>query len=131
MNITLIKEKRGEEISLVLEETNITIENLYEKYRGALPYKVLAAKVDNKVVELTDYIKEGTRVEFLDVRDQNANLIYQNSLILVFLKATCDVLGEVDVDIENAINQGVYCTVKLPESPTRQNVKDIEKRIER
>ena len=129
MNITLIKEKRGEEMSLVLEETNVTIENLYGEYRDALPYKVLAAKVDNKVVELTDYIKEGTRVEFLDIRDQNANLIYQNSLILVFLKAACDVLGEVDIDVENAINHGVYCTVKLPESPSREIVKDIEKRM--
>ena len=38
-------------------------------------------------------------------------------------------LGEVDIDVENAINQGVYCTVKLPESPSREIVKDIEKRM--
>lgn len=129
MNITLKKEKRGEAFELSLANENITIENLYKKYEEELPYRVLAAKVDNRVVELTEYIKEGNVIEFLDIRDQNANLIYQHSLILLYLKAAEDVLGKVEIDIENAINQGIYTTLKLPEAPTKETVAKISDRM--
>lgn len=129
MNITLKKEYRGEEIILVLDDIDITIEDLYNKYKGELPFLVFAAKVDNRVVELTEKVKAGSKIEFLDLRNQNANIIYQHSLILLYLKAAEDVLGKVDVEIENAINQGIYSTIKMPEAPTAKDVAAIEKRM--
>ncbi len=124
MKVKLIKTFRGEEIELLLEE-GMSIEELYEKYKEELPYTILAAKVDNKVEELTYEIKKDCAIEFLDIRNQSANLMYQNSLILLYLKAVELVLGKVEVDIQNAINQGLYTQIKLARPISSREVSQI------
>ena len=106
-----------------------TIEELYKQYAKQLPYTVLAAKVDNKIEGLDHRLSRECRVEFLDMRTQAANLIYQNSLILIYLKAIEDILGKADVDIENALNKGLYTEIKAAEPVTAKQVKEIEQRM--
>ena len=81
-------------------EPNLLLGDLYRMYEKQTPYTVLAAKVDNEVRPLTDRLSRECRVEFLDMRTQAANVIYQNSLILLYPKAIQDVIGDVSVDIE-------------------------------
>lgn len=128
MDIKVIKERRGEVLELSLKEC-VSIEELYQKYKKDLQYTVLAAKVNNKVEELTYKIQEDCKIEFLDIRDQSASLIYQNSIILLYLKAVEDVLGNVEVEIQNAINQGLYTQIKLAEAPNAKVVSSIYKRM--
>ena len=85
--------------------------------------------MNNKVEELTYKIQEDCKIEFLDIRDQSASLIYQNSIILLYLKAVEDVLGNVEVEIQNAINQGLYTQIKLAEAPNAKVVSSIYKRM--
>ena len=101
MKINLRLEPRGNSRSVILEKET-TIESLYRKYEEELPYTILAAKVDNKIEDLNFVLQKDCDVELLDMRTQAANLIYQNSLCLIYLKAIDDVLGNVEVDIENA-----------------------------
>lgn len=111
------------------EEPGTTVEALYRKYENQLPYTVLAARVNGTVERLTWRLEEDSTVEFLDMRTQAANLIYQNSLILLYLKAVEDVLGHVEVDIENALNKGLFTEVKRKEPVTAAEVRQIEKRM--
>ena len=110
-------------------EPNLLLGDLYRMYEKQTPYTVLAAKVDNEVRPLTDRLSRECRVEFLDMRTQAANVIYQNSLILLYLKAIQDVIGDVSVDIENSLNRGLYTEVKASESITAAQVRQIEKRM--
>jgi len=128
MNIYLIKELRGkkEEISV---EKGISLEEIYRKYEDELPYTVLAAKVNNKIEGLWHRIHRECCVEFLDMRTQSGNLIYQNSLTLIYLKAIEDVIGKVEVDIENALNKGLYTEIKSKEPLTAKDIKAIENRM--
>lgn len=128
MNIRLVKELRSEEIVAAIAR-GTTIEELYKQYAKQLPYTVLAAKVDNKIEGLDHRLSRECRVEFLDMRTQAANLIYQNSLILIYLKAIEDILGKADVDIENALNKGLYTEIKTAEPVTAKQVKEIEQRM--
>lgn len=130
MNIKLIREMRGEALDLSVEE-NTTIEELYRQHQSSLPYTVLAAKVDNKIVSLGYKLRRECRVEFLDMRSQAASLIYQNSLILIYLKAVEDVLGKADVEVENAINKGLYTEIKADRPLTVKDVRAIERRMRR
>ncbi len=107
MNIKLIREIRGSAIDISVEEGMLLSEELYRQYKDSLPYTVLAAKIDNKIESLEYKIHKDCRVEFLDMRSQSANLIYQNSLILIYLKAVEEALGKVEVEVENAINKGL------------------------
>ncbi len=110
-------------------EQGATIESLAAEYSN-LPYTVLAAKVDNKVGELTKKIENSCRIEFLDMRDQAANLIYQRSLSLLYLKAIHDVLGKVSVGIENSLNKGLYTEIRTPKPITEEEILEIEHRMQ-
>ena len=128
MKIQLKKELRGqfEEITV---ERGITIEEIYKEVKDELTYTVLAARVNNKIERLDHRLYNDCRVELLDMRTQEANLIYQNSLCLIYLKAIEDVLGKVEVDIENAINKGLYTEIKSQTPVTAKDVKRIQKRM--
>lgn len=128
MNIKLVKELRAPAVDISVQK-GTTIEELYRQFEDSLPYTVLAAKINNKIESLEYKIESECRIEFLDMRTQAASLIYQNSLILLYLKAVEDVLGKSDVDIENAINKGLYTEIKTSKPVTSKEVKAIEHRM--
>ncbi len=109
-------------------EQGATLESLAAEYKE-LPYMILAASVDNKIRELTKKIERPCTIEFLDMRSQSANLIYQSSISLLYLKATRDVLGKVSVGIENSLNKGLYTEIRTPSPITQEEVQQIEKRM--
>lgn len=126
LRIRLKTEARAEEeIRTVPQGT--TIETLATEYD--LPYRILAAKLDNKICELTKKIEAPCAIEFLDMRSQAANLIYQRSLSLLYLKAIYDVLGTTLVKIENSLNKGLYTEIRGVQSLSLQQVADVEARM--
>lgn len=128
MKIQLKKELRGEFQEITIEK-GTSIEELYKTMENELPYTVLAAKVNNKLVTLAYKIHRDCQIEFLDMRTQVANLIYQNSLTLIYLKAVYDVLGDFEVDIENSLNKGLFTEIKSDVPVTAAQVREIEKRM--
>lgn len=128
MKIKLKKDYRGqfEEVDV---EKGTSIEELYLGYEEELPYRILAAKVNNKLVTLAYKIYRDCNIEFLDMRTQVANLIYQSSLNLIYLKAVKDILG-CEVDIQNSLNKGLYTEIKSKEPVTAKQVKQIQTRME-
>jgi len=128
MIIKLIKGLYLEPIEIEVSE-GMTIEDIYNRFYEELPYTVLAAKVDNKIEELTYKIKKPCKIEFLDMRSQSANLIFQYSLSLLFLKSVKDVLGDVQVGIMNSLNKGLYIDIETEEEINILDVENIEKRM--
>ena len=127
IKITLKSGPREKPVERTVKQ-GTTIERLAAEYPD-LPYMVLAAKVDNKITELTKTIECPGCIEFLDMRNQAASLIYQRSLSLLYLKAINDVLGKIPVLIENSLNKGLYTEIRTQEPVTDQQVKDIEARM--
>lgn len=128
MKIQLKKELRGQFQEITVER-GITIEEIYRSLEEKPPYTVLAARVNNKIERLGHHIYSDCRVELLDMRTQEANLIYQNSLCLIYLKAIEDVLGNVEVDIENSLNKGLYTEIKSQTPVTAKEVREIQQRM--
>lgn len=110
-------------------ERGATLEDVYNEIKSELPYKVLAAKVNNEVVELGYALEESCDVEFLDMRNQTANLIYQHSLSLIYLKAVSDVLNCDDVEIQNSLNKGLYTEIHAERELTDTDIADVEMRM--
>jgi len=127
IQIKLKLEPKDQMIERTVEQGS-TIESLVKEYKN-LPYTILAAKLDNKICELTKKIQRPCMIEFLDLRDQAANLIYQRSVSLIYLKAIHDVLGRTSVGIENSLNKGLYTEIKTPQPVTEEQIKDIENRM--
>ena len=118
--------KAAEEIET---DRGITVESLYRQFENQVPYTVLAAKVNNRLQPLNFVLEEDSKVELLDMRTQATNLVYQDSLSFLYLKAVYDILGDVDVDIENAINKGLFTEIKLAETVSAEDVQKIEARM--
>lgn len=127
-----IRLKRGPKEPVEIKNTDgpVKAELLVKQYGGGLPYDILAVRVNNMVAELTETIDGDCDVEFLDMRDHNANLIYQRSLNLIYLKAVEDVLGKVAVVIENSLNKGLFTEIKLPEVITQEQLDAVSARMQ-
>ena len=128
MKIKLKKELRGQFEEITVEK-GITIEEIYKGIKETLSYTVLAARVNNEIKRLDHRLCSDCKVELLDMRTQEANLVYQNSLCLIYLKAIEDILGKVEVDIENSINKGLYTEIKGRTPVTAKDIKKIQKRM--
>lgn len=127
--VTLITQPDEKPITIKVDEGTV-LEDLVKKYQDRLPYKVLAAKVNNRVRELTIRLEEPSAVVFLDMRDISASRIYQSSVSFIYLKAVNDVLGNVRVGIENSLNKGIYTEVRTHEPLTAADVSNLQKRMQ-
>lgn len=122
-----IKYGGGEEN--VIRETPVLLKDLSDEYQNRHPYRILIARVNGMDRELTEHISEDAIVELLDMRTYSANLAYQHSVSLLYLKAVMDVLGNVGVEIENSLNKGLYTEIKTPEPVTQEQVEEVQARM--
>lgn len=90
-------------------------------------YQILICKVDNHYRDLNHFINHPCTIELFDMRNNYAWLVYQNSLILLYKKAVFDILGNVQVNILNSLNKGLYTTIK--HNISNEMVQSIENRM--
>lgn len=128
-----MKIKLQPQIGVAYEEITmdrpVTVKELADRYQPKLPYTVLLANVDGKDEELTYLLDRDCVVRLLDMRTYSANLVYQHSLSLIYLKAVMDVLGDLSVEIENSLNKGLYTEIKTPEPITEEQIAAVEQRM--
>ena len=99
-------------------------------FQARLPYRIIAAKVDNKVEELSKKIEKFSEIELLDMRNPNANLIYQRSACFIYIMAAKEVLGiDTKVLVENSLNQGLYTEINNGEDIPVEKINEIEQRM--
>lgn len=109
-------------------EEGTTIETILKKVEKDLKYPAIIAKYDNAYRALTHEVHHDGTLEFLDLSNQEAGLVYQNSLVLIFIKAVHDVCGKkVLITVNNALNKGLYIT--LTTKVNSQLVEDVLKRM--
>lgn len=108
-------------------EKGIRAEQLYLSLNEKRENKVLLCKVDNSYRDLNHKINQSCSIEFLDMSDNYAWLVYQNSLILLYEKAVYDILGNVQVNVSNSLNKGLYTTIKG--NVSADDIVKIEKRM--
>ncbi|MBR2809804.1 MAG: nucleoside kinase [Solobacterium sp.] len=75
-------------------------------------YPVYLARFAQRNIRLDEAIEAEGELQLLDIRDPSANMAYQNSLILLYLKAVRDELGDVAVTIANPLSKGLYTTIR-------------------
>ncbi len=105
-----------------------TAQEIIKNYKSKLTYPIYACKMNNLYRSLGHKISHSGKLEFLDITNQATWLVYQNSLVLLYIKAVHDVLGkEVKVSINNSLNKGLYTNIKA--DINEEDVKKIEKRM--
>ncbi len=116
---------------LVEYPVGTTAEQLVKDFQKDLPYDILLAKIDHKFEELTYALTKDCTVEFLDMRSQAGNLVYQRSVSMLYLKAIRDVLGhKATAVIENSLSKGLYTYIKGSEPLSSEVIQKIQSRME-
>ena len=104
------------------------VETVLKDVRDERPLPVYVSKLDNAYRALTHKLTHDSHIEFLDLKNQEAWQVYQNSLVLIFIKAVHDVLGkDTRVNIRNALNMGIFVT--LSHKVDENILKKIEDRM--
>lgn len=124
MIVNIIHSKNSYSVDV---EKGIRAEQLYLSLNEKRENKVLLCKVDNSYRDLNHKINRSCSIEFLDMSDNYAWLVYQNSLILLYEKAVYDILGNVQVNVSNSLNKGLYTTIKG--NVSADDIAKIEKRM--
>ena len=111
MKINLKTEPKGEFREFDVKR-GTTLEEVYKSLAEELPYKAIAATVNNRIVDLSYKIQKGCNVELLDVRTRVAHVIYQRGLSLIYIKAVHDVNPKATVEICNSLAHGIFVRLK-------------------
>lgn len=92
--------------------SDMKAEEILNLVKDKMPYPIYGCKVDNSYRGLLHNVHRDCVVEFLDIRTSAIWYVYQNSLILLFIKAVHDVLGKsVLVNVNNSLSKGVFITM--------------------
>lgn len=110
-------------------EKGLTLEQLIDIYDLKKDIQIVAAKVDNKIQELTYKLNSDCKVEFVDLSSKDGVRIYVRGLTFIFIRACKELFPECSVSIEHSMSKGLYCEVCCDSSLTPSKVKRIEKRM--
>jgi uridine kinase len=90
-----------------VDTTLAEISHSFQKYYN---YPILAAKLDNDLVNLNRTIDKKCSVDFFDRSSAEGNKVYASSANFMLIVAIRRLYGpDVDVKIEHSIDKGVYC----------------------
>ncbi len=103
-------------------------EEILNLVKDKMPYPIYGCKVDNSYRGLLHNVHRDCTVEFLDIRTSAIWYVYQNSLILLFIKAVHDVLDKsVLVSVNNSLSKGLFIT--LNRNINQKTIKLIEDKM--
>lgn len=108
-------------------EAGTSLIKIYEKMNLNMPYKAIAARVNNEVVGLTFRVYQNKDIEFLDITSEDGMRMYVRSLTFVMMKAMHELFPGRVVRFENPISNGYYC--RMETELTEREVDVIRERM--
>jgi len=123
-----LKTTADEEFREITRPGPFAVEELVREYQDELPYRVLIAEINGTERELTTEVVCDSTIVFHDMRTRSADLVYQRSLTLLYLKAVKDVLG-VDAEIDNSLNKGLYTDIRMRGRINLIQIESIDRRM--
>ncbi len=108
----IVRTEPGAAPEKLMIESGSSLESVMRVYKGRFRYPIYAARLNNRIAELTQSITEPSEIVFLDTRDSCAKEIYQRSIIALFRKALRSLFPEYDMCIGNSLNRGIYTEIK-------------------
>jgi len=116
----------GHEVS---NKPGTTLLQLSKEYQSLHKSPIIAAKVNNDIRELGFKLEEDSRVNFIDLHNEDGMRIYRRSLYFILIKAAYDVFPERKVIISHAVGNGLFCEFEGDTEIKASDVERIEKRM--
>jgi len=107
---------------------HVTLEEISEQFKDNHKYRIVAAKVDNLMVDLSTKIDRDCEIQFVDMSTEEGMMVYRRSLTFVLIKAVKDILPTSKVTIEHSLGKGLYCEIH-GSTVNNKIVHDIKRRM--
>ncbi|PLV59451.1 nucleoside kinase [Thermotoga sp. KOL6] len=127
--IVLVSKIDNRKITLKEGENLFKIADEYQKY---FKYKILAARVNNRIVELFRAPDRGGELEFLDLTDKDGLRIYQRGLVFLASLAIKKLNSNWKLKVLHSLGKGIYCEIYENERlmlPNSENVTTIKRKM--
>lgn len=93
-------------------DEGITFKEISDDFKSYFSFDILAAKVDNEIVDLSETLKKKCNIDFVDRSSNIGNSIYSRSASFILILATRNVLGDnASLTVEHSIDRGIYCSI--------------------
>lgn len=90
---------------------NVSLLEVSKNFQSNYKHNIIIGKVNTDIFPLNYILTEDCVVDFYDLSSFTGSKIYENSAILLLVKAVKDALNS-DVKIEHSIDRGLYCKIK-------------------
>src|SRR3970282_2503637 len=88
---------------------NVTLLEISQHFKDNHKATIVAAKVDNLMVDLSTKVDRDCEIQFVDMSTEEGMMVYRRSLTFVLIKAVKDILPGSKVTIEHSLGKGLYC----------------------
>ena len=114
-------------------EDGATVLELVKQVSNSLAKKVLAAKMDDKTVDLMTPITKDAEIEFLTFEDEDGRWALRHTAAHVMAQALQHLYAKdgIQFAIGPAIENGFYYDIDMEKKLTDSDLKDIEKEMDR
>lgn len=99
----------GKRVTNVKE--GLTVEDIVPLFGAKHAAPVIAAKVNNQLVQLSEGLTEGCNVTFIDMDSGDGVRIYKRSLQFLLALALHELMPECKLKVSHSVSNGVYCTL--------------------
>ncbi len=106
------------------------LEDLAKVKRGAGDPLIVAARVNNKLRELTYHLDEDAEVSFVNVTSLDGVRIYQRSLSFVFIRAAMELFKDLHVRVEHSLSGGLFCEFDYDKKLSPEDLAKIKVRMQ-
>lgn len=111
-------------------QKGITAEEIAFSLKDRLVHDILSCRINNVNQRLDQPIIENCSLDLLDQSNPYANLVYQASLTLLYIKAIHDVLGpKTRVSINNSLSRGLFTNIHVS-SISEEDCRKIAERMQ-
>lgn len=90
---------------------------------------IVAARVNNKLRELTYHLSENSEVNFVSITSLDGVRIYQRSLSFVFIRAAMELFKDIHVRVEHSLSGGLFCEFDYERKLLTEDIEKIRKRM--
>lgn len=98
---------------MISVEKGTTFEQIALKYRQKFKSDIMLAKLNNKLYELSDIIKDGGDLQFYDITNKDGMRVYQRSISFLMIKAVKEIIGiDAEIVIEHSLKKNLYCQIR-------------------
>lgn len=110
-------------------EAGRTYESLAKSFQTPDRPLIVAARVNNKLAELTEEIEDGASVEWVDLTDTDGMRIYQRSLSFIFIRTVMELYRDTHVIVKHSLSKGLYCELQGDHGLIHKDLEDIRVRM--